>query len=87
MKIKDLREKINKIDIEILDLLKERFALSSNIAKLKKEDDSITEDSTQEKENIRNIVERGRARGLNYDFIRDFFEEVNDEASEIENEK
>ena len=54
--MQDLREKINNIDLILLQLLKERFDISKSIALIKKSDNSIQlYDPLREKEIINNL--------------------------------
>jgi chorismate mutase-like protein len=85
MDIKKLREKIDGIDKEILDLLKERFSYLSEIVAYKQENNLPIEDSVRERELISKCVERGQNRGLKADFVREVFELIIDESKRIQN--
>jgi chorismate mutase len=84
MDIKKLREKIDAIDKEILDLLKERFALLPEVAEYKKENDLPIKDDAREREVINRAVERGKTRGLSSEFVRTLFEEIIEESRSIQ---
>ncbi len=84
MDITKLREKIDAIDKEILDLLKERFSLAKEIAAYKKENELPIQDKTQESKVIGRALERGATRKLSSDFVRGLFEDIIKESKEIQ---
>lgn len=72
--MQDLREKINNIDLILLQLLKERFDISKSIALIKKSDNSIQlYDPLREKEIIDNL------KKMNYidnKFVEEIWEKI-----------
>jgi prephenate dehydratase/chorismate mutase len=70
LKLKDVREKIDRVDFEILNLLKKRIELALMTKKLKKE----VADPQREKEILDRITKKAKALGLlDHDFVEKIF--------------
>lgn len=87
MDIKTLREKIDGIDREILDLIRERFSLLPDVAQYKKENNLPIKDEPRERELISKQTERARGMGLSASFIKELFELIIAESRKIQNEQ
>ena len=84
--MKEVREKVNHIDEQILKLLAERRELSLQIVKLKNEDKSFIRDRVREKELLTRLVERGREIGLDSHYISKIFNEVISDSVRLQNQ-
>jgi len=87
MKIVDLRENINFIDSEIINLLIKRNNLSREIGEIKKVNNLPIRDEKREEEMLRWVNEISEAKGLNVDFIKKIFLLILEESNRIQNEK
>lgn len=63
-KLTDLRQKIDRIDDQILLLLKERIGFMEEIGKIKKQSSLSIRDDKREKEKLEIIEEKARKLGL-----------------------
>jgi chorismate mutase len=84
MDIEKIREKIDAIDKEILDLLKERFSFMPEIAKYKQGEEIEIEDKTQEGKVISRALVRAGVRGLDSSFVRGLFEDIIKESKRLQ---
>jgi chorismate mutase/prephenate dehydratase len=79
-KMEELRDKINNVDANILDLLAERKKLSIDVIKLKEHGGKPIRDRDRERELLNKLIEHGRKRGLDTHFITKVFYEIIDES-------
>lgn len=87
MKISDLREKINVIDEDIINLLTKRNELSHEIGKFKKINNLPIRDEKREEELLRWVKEITKTNGLNTEFVEKLYELIIEESNRIQNEK
>ena len=84
--MKELREKVNRIDEQIIKLLSERRDLSLNIVKLKNEEKSLIRDIQREKELLTHLIEKGRGIGLDSHYVLKIFQEIIGDSVKIQNQ-
>ena len=84
--MKEVREKVNHIDEQILKLLAERRELSLKIVKLKNEEKSIIRDKVREKELLTRLIERGREIGLDSHYVSKIFYEIVSDSVKLQNQ-
>ncbi len=78
--MEELRDKINNVDAQILDLLSERKKLSIDVIKQKEQGGKPIRDRDRERELLNRLIEHGRKRGLDTHFITKIFYEVIDDS-------
>jgi chorismate mutase/prephenate dehydratase len=83
--MKEIREKINRIDEQILKLLSERRELSIEIVKLKNEGKASIRDKEREKELLTRLTEAGRKFGLNSHYVTKIFYEIINDSVRLQN--
>lgn len=71
-----LRGKIDEIDGEILNLLKERVETSRLIGKIKKEIAMPIRDPEREREKYQRILRQASELGLNVEVIREIYKNI-----------
>ncbi|MDX1674396.1 MAG: chorismate mutase [Longimicrobiales bacterium] len=71
--VAELRNRIQAIDRELLELVAERVSVARRIGANKRERESATLDPGREAAVIRHAVERGRALGLPEEPVRQLF--------------
>lgn len=82
--IDDLREQITGIDLEIIDLLEKRFALSKEIGELKAEEGREVYDPSREAELVRIHSKAARKHGLPEELVSELFVRIIDESRRIQ---
>ncbi|MFW5890052.1 MAG: chorismate mutase [Marinilabiliaceae bacterium] len=78
--IDELRKKIDLLDDQLLDLLKQRMAISEAIGKYKYENNITILQTRRYDEIMNNRRERGTQRGLDEDFVTGLFESIHEES-------
>ena len=78
--IDELRKKIDRLDDQLLDLLKERMGISEAIGKYKYENNITILQTRRYDEVMNNRRERGTQRGLDEDFVNRLFESIHEES-------
>ena len=84
--MKEVREKVNHIDEQILKLLAERRELSIKIVKLKNKEKSFIRDLEREKELLTRLIERGREIGLDAHYVSKIFYEIIGDSVKLQNQ-
>ncbi|HAB53377.1 MAG TPA: 3-deoxy-7-phosphoheptulonate synthase [Ignavibacteriales bacterium] len=84
--MKEVREKVNQIDEQILKLLAERRELSLKVVKLKNEQKSFIRDKVREKELLTRLIERGREIGLDSHYVSKIFYEIVSDSVKLQNQ-
>ncbi|GBD34184.1 T-protein [bacterium HR34] len=79
-KIKNLRNDVDKIDKNILNLLAFRFKITEKIGKVKKEVGLPLRDKKRESEKIKNLRRLAKKKKLNADFVEKLFKKIFDEV-------
>lgn len=82
-----LREEIDSLDYQIINILKQRMELSIEVAKIKKEQNIPILQIKRFEEMMQKRVENALNSNLNEDFIKDLFESIHEESIRIQNEK
>lgn len=83
--MKEIREKINGIDEQLLKLLSERRKLSLEIIKLKNKNNSSIRDKEREKKLLTKLTEIGREYGLDSFYVSKIFNEIISDSLKIQN--
>jgi chorismate mutase len=76
----ELRKQIDKLDDQLLDLLKDRMNISEAIGKYKHENNITILQTRRYDEIMNNRRERGNQRGLDDEFITRIFESIHEES-------
>lgn len=74
MDLEHIRQEIDKIDDEIINLLSKRKDLVREIAKIKKESNKPVLDKKREQEIIERLKTKAKEQGLDESFINSIFE-------------
>ena len=82
--IKKLRNKVDKIDSQILRLLQQRNKIAKQIGKYKKTNGSKVFDSKREKEVLRKVKEKSIKFKLNTNFTREIFIKIMKEGKRLQ---
>jgi chorismate mutase/prephenate dehydratase len=83
--MKELREKINTIDENILSLLAERRQLSLEVVKFKEQNDSPIRDKEREQDLLTSLIIKGKKLGLDANYITKIFYEIIDDSIRLQN--
>lgn len=84
MKIEELRKDIDKLDNQIIELIRKRFALVSKVADYKKKNDIPVEDSEREKKLLESKKELAAELGIDSNLIEKIFNELLEESRNIQ---
>lgn len=84
--MKEIREKVNHIDEQIIKLLSERRNLSLQIVKFKNEEKSTIRDRDREKELLTRLIENGRQVGLDTHYVSKIFQEIISDSVKLQNQ-
>lgn len=79
--LKQLRDRIDKIDRNIFELLEERFEIVKKVGEYKKENNLPVRNKQREQEIV---TERIKTSKLDANFVRDFFKIVFNKSYKIE---
>ena len=86
MDIKLIREKIDRIDSKLLELIAERFSFLPEVVKYKNEAGLDIKDEARERAIMERQLTRAKARGLNASLVRELFELIFEESRRIQDE-
>jgi len=85
-KLEGYRRQIDKLDVELVDVLARRFAVVRNVGALK----AGTDISVVQPERAQAVIDRAAAlaqeKGLDGDFVRKLYEAMIDHAHELEHD-
>lgn len=76
MKLEDLRQKIDKVDARIVELITERIRIAEEIGKGKKEARKLIEDREREYKVLENAKSIARAKDINQQDIENIFKQI-----------
>jgi monofunctional chorismate mutase len=79
--LKNYRKQIDRVDKEILFLIKRRFQLAKKIAKYKMENELPVHDEDREDEVLKNVTGQGKLMEFSESFIRRMFELILSESN------
>ena len=82
--IKELRDKINKVDENLISLLAERRKLSKDVVKVKDLGDTPIRDQKRESELLQRIINIGRKKGIDVHFLTRVFYEIIEDSVKIQ---
>lgn len=74
--IENLRKQINVIDSSLIDLLAKRRLLSKEVIKTKDLNDLPIRDEKREKELLKRLIQEGKFKGLDAEYVTRIFQEV-----------
>lgn len=83
----DLRMQIDSVDNQLLHLLAQRMAISTDIATIKRNNNISVLQSSRWEQLLSNRMEQGLQIGLSQPFIKDIFEKIHSESVRIQLEK
>ena len=86
-KLKSLRNKLDKIDQQLLDVLAARKKAVSEIIDTKIEDDYLLRDKSREAEHIAELIKHGKSLGLDAYFVTKLFHQIIDYSLRIQQDK
>lgn len=75
-----IRDRIDEIDQGIVELLRERFALTHDVGLLKANRELSALDARREEEKLRALAELSEASNLDPDLVRDLFRRIMNEV-------
>jgi len=78
--IDHLRQEINELDTDVLNLLSERMKIADKIGEYKKSNNIAILQHSRWQEILETAVAQGSARGLSEEFIKNFFKAVHQES-------
>lgn len=84
--LSSLRNELDKIDDNILELISKRFDVTTNIAIFKKENGLEIFQPEREKQLLNSKLELGNKFGLNNNFVGKFFQMIMDESKSKQKE-
>lgn len=76
----DLRGQIDKIDMEIMLALAQRFAVTNQVGQLKAQYGLNSVDPVREQEKLQNLRRLAAEKGLNSDFVHSLFQHIFNEV-------
>ena len=79
-----LRGQIDRLDLELLNVLMERMKIVDKIGEYKRKSKLDISDEEREKDVLRGVVDRWRTRGLSGDMVRKIFESIIHRSKERE---
>ncbi len=85
-KLNQLREKINELDAQILEILTERMKCSLEVGKTKKEMEMPIFDPQREADHLSELVQAGAREGISEVFIRMLWAQIMEESRRVQNE-
>lgn len=83
--LQDLRQQIDKVDRQIIELLKQRFLVTNKVGQYKKQEGLPAQDKAREKVQMARIEELASEAGLNPKLATDLLRVIIDEV--IQNHK
>lgn len=81
-----LREEIDSLDYQLINILKQRMNLSVDVAKIKKEQNIPILQVKRFEEMIQKRLKNARNKNLSDEFIKEIFESIHEESIRIQNE-
>lgn len=84
MGLEELRAEIERINLEILDILSKRNSIAREIGEYKKKKNLPVEDKEKEKEIFAKIDEESKKLGLNPKFTKNIFTLIVSESKRIQ---
>jgi chorismate mutase len=79
-RLEELRERINKIDHEVLDIMAERMSVAEQIGVYKKQNNITILQSQRWDEIVRTRLQEGQAKNLTEEFVTKLFEIIHQES-------
>jgi chorismate mutase len=84
--IKDLRKQIDKIDQEILKILKERIRVTEKIGKIKKSGHADILDAKRESDILESLLTTGNKYGIDEKFIISLWRQIIEYSYKVQEE-
>jgi len=82
--LNELRNNINKIDEQLIELLAKRRDLSREVVQFKEETNSPIRDKERESELLNRLIKLGKEKGLNNYFIQKIFHEIIEDSVRLQ---
>jgi chorismate mutase len=82
-----IREKIDLIDYDLIELLQKRMSLSENLALIKRNENLSPYQPKRWAEVLNNRIEQGINMGLSERFVKTVFEQIHEESIKIQSNK
>jgi len=82
--LENLRQKLNEVDVGLIDLLATRRQISSEIAKAKSADGMPLRDAKREQEILVEYIKKGKQKGLDAHFVTKVFHEIIDDSVRLQ---
>ncbi|MFA8344195.1 MAG: prephenate dehydratase [Rhodothermaceae bacterium] len=79
-----LREKINQLDSQLIDLLARRREASNEVIKTKNKDGLPIRDLNREEEILKNLIIEGKKKGLDAFFVTNIFNEIIEDSVRLQ---
>lgn len=84
MSIEELREKINIVDSQLIDLLSQRRKLSKNVILDKNDNKNPIRDQKREEELLKRLITLGKEKGIDQHFLTKVFYEIIEDSVRIQ---
>ncbi len=84
MELSEIRDGINQVDYELIDLLRRRRELSLNVARNKELTDNILRDQNREQELLAKLIKLGKDSGLEANYVMKLFHAIIDDSLTIQ---
>ena len=84
MSIEELREKINNVDSELIELLSQRRALSRSVILDKNDTKNPIRDQKREEELLNRLIVLGKEKGVDQHFLTKVFYEIIEDSVRIQ---
>lgn len=84
IELEHLRKEINKIDAELMDLLAKRREVSKKVIQAKDINDLPIRDEKREKEILERLIQAGKEKGLNGEYVAKVFYEIIEDSVRLQ---
>ncbi len=84
MSIEELRDKINNVDTQLIDLLSQRRNLSKSVIQDKNDKKNPIRDQKREEELLKRLITLGKAKGVDQHFLTKVFYEIIEDSVRIQ---
>ena len=84
MSIEELREKINNVDAELIDLLAKRRGLSKEVILDKNDKENPIRDEKREEELLKSLIKLGKKKGVDQHFLTKVFYEIIEDSVRLQ---
>lgn len=85
-KMEELRDMIDSIDKDLLNLIAKRMEVAKEIGQYKRDNNITILQSNRWQDVVQNSVEEGKKKGLSQDFVETYLQSIHGESIRIQNE-